>query len=216
MSDQTIATALSSAELKHFSKQFLVDFIFNSLNFELKRVSKEDVEAVLLKKESIEQVKEDFILTHFKGLIFVNDLILNKKDLTEETLKDLHEIIMGDAPFGGLYRNVDIAIQGSSHIPPSHLKVYDRMKKYFHTLESIKDPVEQVAYSQAQLAKIHPFLDGNGRTARLVTLYYLLLNDLSPIIFKVEDAKVYFNALEQFKVEKNIQPFVEYIKGLLT
>src|SRR5690554_4792054 len=100
MSDQTIATALNSAELKHFSEQFLVDFIFNSLNFELSRVSKEEVETVLLRKESIEQVKEDFILTHFKGLVFVNDLISNETKLTEETLKDLHEIIMGDAPFG--------------------------------------------------------------------------------------------------------------------
>lgn len=216
MSDQTIAAALNSAELKHFSEQFIVDFIFNSLNFELNRVSKEEVETVLLKKESIEQVKEEFIITHFKGMVFVNDLILNKQQLTEETLKDLHEIIMGDAPFGGLYRNVDIAIQGSNHIPPSHLKVYDRMKKYFHTLETMKDPLEQVAYSQTQLAKIHPFLDGNGRTARLVTLYYLLSNNLSPVIFRVEDAKMYFSALEQFKVEKNIQPFVEYIKGLLT
>lgn len=213
MSDQTISNALDSAALQNFPEQFIVDFIFNSLNFELTRVSLEEVTTVLLKKESIEKSKQDFIVNHLKGLIFVDDLIRNNETLTEETLKDLHEIIMGDAPFGGLYRNVDISIKGSNHIPPSHLKVYDRMKKYFTSLEAISNPLEQAAFSHVQLAKIHPFLDGNGRTARLVTLYFLLKNKIKPFVFKVDEAKNYFSALEQFKVNKEIHPFVEYINS---
>ena len=115
---------------------------------------------------------------------------------------------------GGLYRNVDISIKGSNHTPPSHIKVYDRMKKYFDTIN--QDGVElyeQIAFSHLQLAKIHPFLDGNGRCARLVLNYNLLKNGLKPIIIEANKKDEYFNYLEEFKVNKDILPFINFLKN---
>ena len=88
------------------------------------------------------------------------------------------------------------------------------MKKYFDTIN--QDGVElyeQIAFSHLQLAKIHPFLDGNGRCARLVLNYNLLKNGLKPIIIEASKKDEYFNYLEEFKVNKDITPFINFLKN---
>ena len=121
---------------------------------------------------------------------------------------------MNDLGLGGLYRNVDISIKGSNHTPCSHIKVYDRMKKYFDTLKERELNLETIAYSHLQLAKIHPFLDGNGRCARLVMNYYLLKAGYAPVTIPYDMKDEYFACLESFKVDKDIQPFVQFLTKL--
>ena len=62
--------------------------------------------------------------------------------------------------------------------------------------------------------KVHPFLDGNGRCARIVLNYQLIKNGLKPVVIRFEDKEQYFNLLEEFKVNKNIEPLIQYIKSL--
>jgi Fic family protein len=163
-----------------------------------------------VKKNGLKALEDDFINVYRKEEC-LEDLHV---ELTEDALKDLHQILMNDVNRGGLYRNVDISIKGSNHTPPSHIKVYDRMKKYFDTIN--QDGVElyeQIAFSHLQLAKIHPFLDGNGRCARLVLNYNLLKNGLKPIIIEANKKDEYFNYLEEFKVNKDILPFINFLKN---
>ncbi len=195
------------------SKDFLIDFTFNTLSLEGKNVDREDVVKVF--EDNSNDVNEKLkvaIVNTFNGMNFVLNLLENNEEFDEGKLKDLHEIIMENLGNGGLYRNVDISIKGSNHTPPSYIKVYDRMKKYFDTLKEESDMYEQIAFSHLQLAKIHPFLDGNGRCARIVLNYYLLKNNLKPIIIERDKKEEYFNYLEEFKVNKNITPFIEFLK----
>ena len=195
------------------SKDFLIDFTFNTLSLEGKNVDKEDVVRVFEDNSNdIDKKLKVSIINTFNGMNFVLNLLENNEELDEGKLKDLHEIIMENLGNGGLYRNVDISIKGSNHTPPSYIKVYDRMKKYFDTLKEESDMYEQIAFSHLQLAKIHPFLDGNGRCARIVLNYYLLKNNLKPIIIERDKKEEYFNYLEEFKVNKNITPFIEFLK----
>ena len=88
------------------------------------------------------------------------------------------------------------------------------MKKYFDSLSDTSIEMwEKIAFSHLQLAKIHPFLDGNGRLARLVLNYELLLNGQKPVIIYKDEKNKYFDLLEEFKVNKNIQPFIEFLKS---
>lgn len=216
MAEQTILKAPTGAEfnLANISDDFVMNLIYNSLSFEHDFVSLADVKDVLEGKEGVEKEKADLVNNHLNAWNFTLDLVNNKTEFNENTLKDLHEVLMGPDFNGGLYRNVDISIRGSNHTPPSHLKVYDRMKKYFDKVENYEgELIEKIAYSHLQLAKIHPFLDGNGRCNRLVLNYFLMVNGLNPIIIPRNEAKEYFNTLEAFKVNKNIQPFVEYLEN---
>ena len=197
------------------SKDFLIDFVQNTLSLEGKPVCKETVNAVFEDLEAdVNEKEKKSIINAFNAFSFILNLLENKEELDENKLKDLHEIIMDGFGNGGLYRNVDISIKGSNHTPPSHIKVYDRMKKYFDTIN--QDGVElyeQIAFSHLQLAKIHPFLDGNGRCARLVLNYNLLKNGLKPIIIEASKKDEYFNYLEEFKVNKDITPFINFLKN---
>ena len=195
------------------SVDFIGDFVYNTLSLEGRSVSREEVNKVI-NGERIEEKHQILITNSLNGINYILNLLEIESSFDENKLKDLHEIIMNNIAIGGLYRNVDISIKGSNHTPPSYLKVYDRMKKYFDALdEEYQDKLEKVAFSHLQLAKIHPFLDGNGRLARLVLLYELLLNGFKPVIIKIEQKEEYFNMLEEFKVNKNINPFIEFLKA---
>ena len=217
---ETILTDLlenTDIYLKHFniSTDFTVDFIYNSLCFENDNLTIEDVKAVIVDGQMTSERINIIIRNHYAALIFTMKLVKNNIDLDENKIKDIHELLMQDLGVGGLYRNVDISIKGSNHTPPSYMKVYDRMKKYMNTIRYHQgDVFELAAYSHLQLAKIHPFLDGNGRCSRLILFYYFLKNNLTPVIIPYNDKDNYFNLLEEFKVNKNIKPFIDYLKQL--
>lgn len=197
------------------SQDFLIDFVYNTLSLDGKTIEKEDVLKVIEgNDENVSEKAKNLINNSLEGFNFILNMVENNEELTENKLKDLHEIIMKGLGVGGLYRNVDISIKGSNHTPPSYIKVYDRMKKYFDAInDDATEKYEKIAFSHLQLAKIHPFLDGNGRLARLVLNYELLKNDLKPIIIDKDKKEEYFNYLEEFKVNKNIVPFIEFIKA---
>ena len=158
------------------------------------------------------------VYNHYCAYLDVVEAAEKGEAFTEDLLKNTHTTLtkgVNDLP-GGLYRNVDISIKGSNHTPPSYIKVYDRMHKYFDAINnSNEDPVKLACYAHLQLAKIHPFLDGNGRLSRLMMNFILVKNGLLPISISVKKRLQYFTLLEEFKVNKNPQPFEEFIYGLL-
>lgn len=202
--------------LQQFPSEFVSLFIFNSLSFEPQNLSPKDVLKVVNGEQTDLDESRVLAITNYKNaFMHIVDMAKNQITLDENTLKDLHEMLMNEVNIGGLYRNVDISIKGSNHTPPAHLKVYDRMKKYFNTLEELNDDIiTKATYSLVQLDKIHPFLDGNGKLARMVLNYHLLYNGLAPIIFPYTDKVNYFKFIEEFKVNKEIEHFREYVISL--
>ena len=197
------------------SNEFLVDFISNSISLDTTLVSKEDVQNILDGNTgNINSRVIQLVNNYLDGFLFGVALATKNEVFTENDLKDIHEKVVDGFSNGGLYRNVDISIKGSNHTPPSFIKVYDRMKKYFDTINSESfDVYYKIAFSHLQLMKVHPFLDGNGRLARIVLNCMLLHYGLKPIIIRYEEKEHYFEMLEDFKVNKNIDPFIDFIKS---
>lgn len=208
--------ALKKVNFLEVPDDFIIDQIFNGLSFESDQISRDEVVAVFNNKK-VDQNKSLLIINHRNTFNKAVEMAVNKTPMTENHLKDLHQLLMDNiSNIGGLYRNVDISINGSNHTPPSHIKVYDRMKKYTdYVLAGPQgDIFEYIAYCHLQLAKVHPFLDGNGRLARIILNYHLLSNNLMPVYVKYEERKHYFSLLETFKVNKDIKPFIEFLKTL--
>lgn len=206
---------LSDLHISSISNDFLIAFISNSISLDTTLVSKEDVKNIL--DGNTANINEKVVLlvnNYLDGFLYGVTLATKNDILTENDLKDIHEKVVNGFSNGGLYRNVDISIKGSNHTPPSFIKVYDRMKKYFDTINSEDlDVYYRIAFSHLQLMKVHPFLDGNGRLARIVLNCMLLHFSLKPIIIHSDEKEQYFNMLEEFKVNKNIEPFIEFIKA---
>jgi Fic family protein len=118
--------------------------------------------------------------------------------LTERDLLDLHQIVLTrvEDSHAGSYRTGTVRISGSNHIPPNPIKVPDLMTGLFTGLSEIADPVERAARLHHGIASIHPFTDGNGRTARLTMNFILLAAGYPPISIPTDLRQDYYNALE--------------------
>ena len=206
---------LNDLQISTISNDFLVDFVSNSISLDTTIVSKEDVKNII--DGATDGMNERVVMlvnNYLDGFLFAVALEKKNDTFTENDLKDIHEKVVNGFSNGGLYRNVDISIKGSNHTPPSFIKVYDRMKKYFDEInQETSDVYYKIAFSHLQLMKVHPFLDGNGRLARIVLNCMLLHYGLKPIIIRYEDKEHYFQMLEEFKVNKNIEPFIDFIKS---
>lgn len=205
---------LNALQFASISNDFLVDFISSSISLDTALVTPEDVQSILDGAiDGLNPRVVSLVNNYLDGFLFAIALTTKQEPFNENDLKDIHEKIVNNFAKGGLYRNVDISIRGSNHTPPSFIKVYDRMKKYFDEINNENNDVYyNIAFSHLQLMKIHPFLDGNGRLARIVLNYMLLKNGLKPIIINYSNKERYFELLEEFKVNKNIDPFINFIK----
>ncbi|MGL4547873.1 Fic family protein [Eubacterium aggregans] len=152
-----------------------------------------------------------------KAFNFVKKLVENQALLSEEMIKDIHEQLMTGIFPGGLYRNSNARITGASFIPCDWTEVRNEMKFFMSDYEDRKkemDSITLAAWVHAEFVKIHPFPDGNGRTARLLLNFILMNNKFLPITIKPEKRAAYYDSLDIYGSSQNLEPFSTYIEGL--
>lgn len=157
-------------------------------------------------------------VNHRNAYRYVKECIGKEKPLSEKIVKDIHAILMDHIFTGGIYRNVDVYISGAQHTPPSPAEMYRQIKNFYADLSwkgQELNLIELAAWTHAELVRIHPFPDGNGRTSRLIMNYQLLANGFPAVSIAKEDRLEYFNTLEAYAVEKNLAPFADLIAGLV-
>jgi Fic family protein len=143
---------------------------------------------------------------------FIVQLVQQKKPFSQESIQQIHEIVtkglLNDA---GKYRIGNIRITGSSITPPSYTKIIPLMDDYIHTIKKLQfHPLKKAAFIHYRLVWIHPFFDGNGRVARLVTNLFFMQQGYPPVVLKQEQRKIYYHALRQAD-KGNLSPFTEFI-----
>jgi len=143
---------------------------------------------------------------------FMLQLVQKKIPFSQESIQQIHEIVTkGLMKDSGKYRTGNVRITGSSITPPSYTKVISLMDDYIHTIKKIPvRPLKKAAYIHHQLVWIHPFLDGNGRVARLVTNLFFMQQGYPPVVLKQEQRKTYYHALHQAD-NGNLSPLAEFL-----
>lgn len=160
-------------------------------------------------------------INHKEAIDFVKDIVQQKQPLTEGVLKDIHAIVLHsiDKENAGRYRSVPVIISGSRHVPPQPYLLQPQMEELFRWYEQNKDimhPVILAANMHEKFVSIHPFIDGNGRTARLV-MNLLLLRHGYPIANIKGDNNTrlhYYQTLEQASSGDNTA-FVEFVEDVV-
>lgn len=205
--------------VNELEKDFLNRYTYDAVSLEGRnKVTYEKVTRIIGLKDktgySEREIKE--VLNHAEAYRYVLKLTKKQNRLTEEDIKDIHQMLEEGIVLGGVYRNVNIQIPGAIHQPPNNVKVYDRMKRLFDDIkEKEYDYLDEGLLIHATLAKIHPFLDANGRLSRLVLNFYLIKAGYLPISIKLDKREEYFKTLEEFKVNKDINPLKTFILNLL-
>jgi Fic family protein len=155
---------------------------------------------------------------HFYAIEYIKELVAEKTPFTQRILLQIHQLILQsiDTDNAGKYRNVQVLISGAKHVPPQPYLVAKQMEDFFIWYNENKDKIHPVILSaelHERLVTIHPFIDGNGRTSRLIMNLILLQHGYTIAILKgdVENRLKYYNALEIAQTENNKQPFIELI-----
>lgn len=203
----------------NFDKAFEVDYAHNSTAIEGNTLTLIETKVLLedeisVGNKSLREIYE--VVNHNKAFAYVKKCISENKQLDEYIVKDIHSILMENILVGGVYRNVEVRITGAKHKPPAPSEMYYQIKEFFSNINSKSDlnPIELAAWTHAEFVKIHPFIDGNGRTSRLIMNYQLLRNEFLPVSINTEDRLEYFNLLEEYAVNGNLAPFVDFIAKL--
>lgn len=156
------------------------------------------------------------VINHQKAYRFIKEQIADGKPLSEDIVKDIHSILMENIFQGGFYRDVNVRITGAAHRPPEPREAYQQTRLFFADLpwRSKKDALTLAAWTHAEFIRIHPFIDGNGRTCRLMMNYQLLSHGLLPVSIPKAERLEYFHTLEAYATEGNIEPFTAYLARL--
>lgn len=128
------------------------------------------------------------------------DMAQSKRPITTNTVLALHEAVVAGEPHAGTWREGRAAITGTMHVTPSPLRVPELMRQALEQYEqdvASRHPIVAGAKLHYHIAAIHPFQDGNGRTARLVNNLHLVRHGFPPVLLRLEDGAPYIDALEK-------------------
>ena len=111
---------------------------------------------------------------------------------------------------------MEVRISGAKHKPPVPSEMYQQIKNFYADMPyKVKEnAIEFAAWTHAEFVKIHPFVDGNGRTSRMIMNYQLLASGFLPVSIAKENRLEYFEALEAYAVEGDLNPFANMIAEL--
>lgn len=157
-------------------------------------------------------------INHQEAIAFIKDLMNKNTSLIEREILSIHNLILrGIHPEdAGRYRKVQVMIKGSTHMPPQPFLVAKEMEDYFIWYETNKNklhPVVLAAEMHERLVTIHPFIDGNGRTSRLVMNLILLQHGyvIANIKGDYDNRMRYYQALETAQTENNKEDFLLFV-----
>lgn len=135
-----------------------------------------------------------------ESLHYLEKIVKNKVPITERLIMQFHEILMKGIlkEEAGLYRRIPVFIKGAKHIPPNWIKVPKLMADWEHWINesTYVHPVVLAAKAHIHLARIHPFVDGNGRTCRLLVNCVLMQHGYPPALYRSENRDAYMKALD--------------------
>lgn len=210
---------INSVTLSSYEKDFELRFTHNSTAIEGNTLTLIETKVVLEDGVSIggKELREICeVVNHKKAYEYVKNCIAENKPLTENIVKDLHAILTENIIVGGIYRNQEVRISGVGFTPPAGNEMYVQIKSFYEDLKYKKDlnPIELAAWTHAEFVRIHPFVDGNGRTSRLLMNYQLMINGYLPVSVDKENRLDYYNALEQYAAHGNLEPFADFVADL--
>lgn len=210
---------LSSHTLKSLREKLLLEWTYHSNAIEGNTLTLKETKVVL---EGItvggKTMREHLeVINHREAILYVEEIVGQGEPLTEWQIKNLHRLILKgiDDAYAGQYRDQQVFISGAVHVPPIPLLIQEKMEglmKWYDGEAQELHPIERAAMLHVIFVGIHPFIDGNGRTSRLLLNLELMKAGFPPIVIKTENRLAYYNALDKAHITDDYIDFIELIK----
>ncbi len=204
------------AALQELKNQLEIELAYNSNAIEGNSLTLQETRLVLEHGITIKgkSLKDHFeAINHKEAVMFVGDSL--KEEISEKLIKKLNEFVLDKIyeEEKGRYRTTNVRILGAIKSPPRAEKVPRLMGSFVEYIEKNPDDlniIEMAAALHHKLVEIHPFSDGNGRTARLLMNLFLMKHGYPITIVLKNDRKKYYQTLKEADKE-NIKPFMDFI-----
>ncbi|TVR81484.1 MAG: Fic family protein [Saprospirales bacterium] len=189
--------------LQRLREDWMLEWTYHSNAIEGNTLSLAETRIVLEHGMTVggKSLREHFeVLNHRRAILLLEELVREDRPVEVSDLLDLHALILRDIDmdFAGRIRNGRVRIIGANFIPPPPHKLdflLEELISELNTLMSVHSAPMVAAWFHHQLVYIHPFFDGNGRTARLAMNLLLMRAGFPPAVILQQDRQKYFRAL---------------------
>ena len=211
---------ISKTLLLQLKERFEVEMTYNSNAIEGNTLTLKETywviqQGITVKGKSLKDHLE--AKNHKEALDFLYETIEHSKNFTfsEHLIKELHSLIIQniDKNIAGQYRDVDVFIAGTEHVPPKALEIPFKMKELANWAKKNYKKIDIVEFATIfhhKFVHIHPFQDGNGRTGRLLMNIFLIQYGFPIAIIQKNDRQKYYRVLEMAD-NGNYKPLVLFI-----
>ena len=209
---------LNASISRKLQEQLALEWTYNSNAIEGNTLSLHETEVVLNQGITIggKSVNEHLeAINHKDGIEFIQKIIQQKEELNESVIRECHRIILKgiDDLEAGAYRRTNVRIVGARLIPPQAIKVKNQMNEllawYYENKHTLPAALLAARFHY-KFVCIHPFIDGNGRVARLIMNLLLMANGYPPAVILRVDRKKYYHVLNEANTG-NEEPFENFI-----
>lgn len=208
---------LTEGEVARLNEEFTVEFTYNSNAIEGNTLTLRETDLVLRGLTIDRKPLKDHMeaVGHKEAFDFVRDLVKEQVPMSESIIKQIHYLVLADKKDDrGVYRRVPVRIMGAHHEPVQPYLIQPKMEQlmidYGSSTEHI---ITKLARFHIEFEGIHPFIDGNGRTGRLLVNLELMKAGYPPIDIKFTDRIAYYNAFDAYHVKHDLSAMEKLFAG---
>ena len=212
---------LTPGELRRLTEEFIVSYTYNSNAIEGNTLTLQEtalvLEGITIDKKPLKDHLE--AVGHRDAFLYVLELVQKKETVSERIIKEIHSLILMNQPQDkGVYRRVPVIIMGTGYEPVQPYLVQVQMEQLlakYHEDEKTRHLVERVAWFHLEFEAIHPFIDGNGRTGRMMVNLELMKAGNPPIDIKFTDRRRYYDCFNDYDQTGNPKAMIELFESYL-
>lgn len=215
--------SLNQTELKRLREEFMIDNTYNSNAIEGNTLTLRETALIIQEGITIAEkpIKEHLdVIGHKDAFEYITALAEKNTVITEQIIKNIHSLVlMNDADNRGIYRRIPVSILGAAHTPPEPYLVPERMERLiadYNRARREKHVIEAVSEFHLMFEGIHPFIDGNGRTGRLILNLELIKLGYLPVNIKFSDRKKYYDCFDEYETSSKPDMLIELISDYET
>ena len=214
---------LTDGEIARLNEEFIVEYTYNSNAIEGNTLTLRETDLVLRGLTIDQKPLKDHMeaVGHKEAFEYVSELVKDNVPISENVIKQIHFLVLADKKDDrGVYRRVPLRIMGAQHEPVQPYLIEPKMEQLLLDFkESSEHIVTKLARFHIEFEGIHPFIDGNGRTGRLLVNLVLMKAGYPPIDIKFTDRITYYNAFDEYHVKHNLSAmetlFARYVEARL-
>ena len=195
---------LDKEQLRLIREQIEVEYSYNSTAIEGNTLSLNETRLILEEGVTIsgKSLREHLdVINQKEAISWIEGFVKNKAKIKEAEIIEMHRLTLKGISnnWAGKYKTSQNRILGSKLKTTPPYKVHSEMDNLVHKIDNNKEfnAIELAAYAHHELVRIHPFVDGNGRTARLLMNLILMQEGYPPVVIIKKERKKYFDALEK-------------------